>query len=301
MTGKKRTMTEPTKKIAVLGGGGSHGADTVGKLLALQPNYDIVIATSTGALMGGLVLLKKYKDLERAYTGVTQKDIFNVNPFNTDGSLKKVHSALRILRGKKTLGENKNLLKTIKKHFTLSDYCLIKTLGKDFVVVVQEVSSSEYGNDKKYISIYDYDYETFCKFIWASASVPLVCSIIEIQGKQYVDGGLTETVALKKALEFNPSSIDVFTHDPLPLFAKDYSSKKFNGIVDFAVKLFKIQRREIQKDDLQNGLIYNNCENIHTEIEIFYLANGIDFPRMVFQPSLMKKGVKLGYESVKQY
>jgi len=293
-------MTLKHKNIAVIGGGGSHGCDTVGKLLYLKPNYDCVIATSTGALMGGLVLLQKYKALERAYTGVTQKDIFNVNPFKKNGSLKKIHSAFRILRGKKTLGENLNLLSTIKKHFTRADYKLIKKLGKEFIVVVQEISHSELGNDKKYISIYDHDYDTFCKYIWASASVPLVCSIVEIDKKYFVDGGVSETVALKKALEFNPDHVDVFTHDPLPLFSqKEYSSKPFTSIIDLATKLFKIQRSEIQKDDLENGLISNNCNTVPAEIEVFYLANGIDFSRMVFKPSLMKKGVKLGYESVK--
>lgn len=285
------------KHIAVIGGGGSHGCDTVGKLLAMRPDYDTLIATSTGALMGGLVLLEQWDKLKNAYTSVNQKDIFNVNPFKPDGSLKKIHSAWRILRNKQTIGENIPLLRLIKKFFTIKDYNKIKALKKEFIVVVQEVSKNPTGNKKQYISIQDHNYNDFCLFIWASASVPVISSIVEINNRFYVDGGLTETVALKKAISLNPYLVHVFTHDFKPIEKLPFT-EPFDGFAEYLVTLFKIQRNEIQTDDLEAGKLLNKTLSDPAKIEVYYLSSGVNFSKMVFNSNLMRKGVQMGYDSI---
>lgn len=296
------------KYVGVLGGGGSLGADTIGKLKKLQPNYDAVICTSTGALMGGLVLLKKYDRLEEAYTTTTQQDIFNINPFKKDGSIRKGKLAWRIARGKVTLGESKPLIDLVKRYFTYIDYKLIKELQKEYTVVVQEMSPKgyEHRSKKRYISIYDYEYDEFCQFIAASASVQSVFSLIRINGRLYGDGGLTETVALKKALDFNPENIDVFTHDKQPLTKEDLKkldqdktpTPDFCGSVPLLERSFVIQREEIQKDDLKGGIDINNLSNEKAEINVYYLSEGVDYRAMEFNPEKMKQAIELGYNSI---
>ena len=70
-----------TKKAVDLSGGGAKGAWGVGLLKALieqGKSYDTVIGTSTGSLMGPLVMAGRMDELERAYTSVNQDKIFNM-------------------------------------------------------------------------------------------------------------------------------------------------------------------------------------------------------------------------------
>ena len=44
-------------------------------------NYDLAIGTSTGSLLVPFVITKNFEKAKESFTGVTQKSIFNVNPF----------------------------------------------------------------------------------------------------------------------------------------------------------------------------------------------------------------------------
>ena len=91
------------KRIAVISGGGAHGAFTVGKLSKLNLDYDIVLGVSTGALMAPLIGLKQFSLLKQAYTSVDNKKIYNVNPFNKKGNIKILNALWRILTLKNTI------------------------------------------------------------------------------------------------------------------------------------------------------------------------------------------------------
>jgi predicted acylesterase/phospholipase RssA len=81
-----------TKKGLVISGGGAYGAYGVGTIAGLDKDYDVVAGVSTGALMGALVMLKKWDTLKDAYTSVNQKSIFDSkwyrpNVFKKNGKL----------------------------------------------------------------------------------------------------------------------------------------------------------------------------------------------------------------------
>jgi len=65
------------KRGLIISGGGAFGAYGVGTLAAFDKEYDIVAGISTGALMGGLVSLRKWDVLKEAYTSVTNESIFD--------------------------------------------------------------------------------------------------------------------------------------------------------------------------------------------------------------------------------
>src|SRR5271163_4395409 len=72
-----------TKRILVISGGGARGAWGAGLSSYLcspaggNRTYKFAIGTSTGSLMGPLVLLKEFDKLHTAYTTVEQNSIFN--------------------------------------------------------------------------------------------------------------------------------------------------------------------------------------------------------------------------------
>ena len=76
--------------------------------------YDIIIGTSTGALLSPMVALEKFDKLKEAYTSMNQNDIFDINPFCKDGSISPQNAIQRIIRGKSTLGETQKLRKKIE-------------------------------------------------------------------------------------------------------------------------------------------------------------------------------------------
>ncbi|MBI1770562.1 MAG: patatin-like phospholipase family protein [Bacteroidetes bacterium] len=112
------THAQSNERIAVISGDGAYGVWGAGLCLRLHEvdknEYKIVVGTSTGSLMAPLVLLNKYKLLKTAYTSVTQKDIFNVNPFKPNGQLKALTVGWRFVFNN-SLGETYALRRLINK------------------------------------------------------------------------------------------------------------------------------------------------------------------------------------------
>ena len=213
------------KRVLVISGGGARGAWGGGVAQALHEvgnDYDVIIGTSTGSLLAPLALIDSFQTLRQAYTTVTPKDIFNVNPFKTRGKnkdqLRPIHTLWRILWGRKTLGESKNLKKTIMSYLTPERYAQIQQAqGKEFIVTVINLNRDVV----EYKSSRDYGYEDMVNWIWASANQPVFMSLCKHPdasevNQYYVDGGVRENIPLKKAVEvaheIGAKNIDVIIH-----------------------------------------------------------------------------------------
>ena len=117
-------------RYLVISGGGAMGAFGCGvsEALTIKHNnkYELIIGTSTGSLQMGLIGLGNFDKLKESYLNVTQKSIFNWNPFNKKGKPSIWKALLRIILNKDSLGESKNLKKLIDKFFTIDDYNELK-------------------------------------------------------------------------------------------------------------------------------------------------------------------------------
>lgn len=279
-------------KAGVISGGGALGCVTVGRLKKRQPDYDIVVGCSTGSLIAGLTALGEWERLEEAYTSVTQKDIYNVNPFNKKGNLKLCNAAWRIITGKRTLGETENLLKLIYKWFTYKDYEKIRKLGKNVVVTV--CNMSDYTSITEYKSIYDpgMTYDKFVHYIWASTCVPLICSIVTIDGIDYTDGGVTEVLPLLHVIEIGGKKIDCYLHRVEKVSGK---RDEIKNVLHLAGRIVKLQRQEIETNDVLMGKQAINY-NPEYDLNISYLPYMPIPNSMVFNKQDMIDMVNLGYE-----
>lgn len=273
---------------AVFQGGGSLGAYTCGVLKQRNINYDLCIGTSTGALLAPFVVLGMYDELIDMYTNVTAKDIFDVNPFTNKGRVSIPNAIWRLIRGKKTLGENNNIRKLIESKFTIELYNKIQSQGKNVIVTVCNITKK--GHQTEYISIYDVDYKTFCDYIWASTSVPLVTSLVRIGDYEYVDGGTTENLPLKLAQEMTSGNIDCYFHNERD---EDGNRSYIQDIAHLATRTFNIIREETRKDDMQSGLQEGLIVKRNT-ITYSYLPYKLSENPLVFDKKQMLEWVNLG-------
>lgn len=272
--------------VAIISGGGSWGAYTVGKLKELNVNYDAVVGCSTGSLMAPLVALGEYDRLVEAYTSVTVSDIFDCNPFNRKGKVNIWKVLYRLLTGRTTIGETNALRKTIKKFFTEDDHRRIVESGKDVIITVTNLSSRVTRTEYK--SIKEHSYEDFVDYMWASASIPMVGSLVKKDGKIYCDGGTTEGVPLQYVSRNYPSArVDCFIHAPLT--CEEYSSQPKNAL-QLIVRLLDMQRQEIGFDNLSHGrrLLKKRLLTEH------YLPEKPDKPYTLFDRDVMARWVAKG-------
>jgi NTE family protein len=259
------------ERILVISGGGARGAWGGGVAEYLHKNgneYSVVIGTSTGSLMGPLVLIDSFPKLKKAYTSVTQKSIFNVNPFKTSGKNKgglKVWNA--IWRGLfyKTLGESKNLKKIIQKTLTEKDYQAITTQGKEFIATVVNMTNYKVG----YMSTREHDRKDMINWIWASGNEPVFMSMYcttdpkDPKRKFYwQDGGLREVVSLERAVEIaierEIHDIDVIVHSTtLP----PDTTWTPSGVLKSLTRTIDVLTQSVKEQNIQAGILLEKLQN----------------------------------------
>src|SRR5690349_2422297 len=190
---------EYNNRVIVIGGGGSRGAWGGGfakHLVDTFGDYRYSFGTSTGSLIAPLLILKQYDQLKQAYTSVDQRDIFSVNPFNTKtGNLKGLKAFWRLIWGKKTFGESKNLRKLIDHFLSDVDYQKIITSENKLMFAVTVVDMESGNKEMKYSTGIPSPKE-MKDWIWATANEPLFMSYHTVGSAAYVDGGVRENVPL---------------------------------------------------------------------------------------------------------
>jgi NTE family protein len=190
----------------VVSGGGARGAWGVGvanRLDSLGNRYAHVVGTSTGSLMAPLILLRKFEVLNRAYTSVNQKSIFNINPFNKNGGIRTLNALFRFC--KPSLGTTENLRTLIGTFVTSTDYQQIRNKpGLDFTVAVVNFRTLEAA----YRSASEYPvYEEMVNWMWASANEPVFMSPYMTMNKAtgktdiWYDGGVRNVIPIRQGLQ----------------------------------------------------------------------------------------------------
>jgi len=224
-------------KILVVSGGGARGAWGVGVASTLNKNnegYQAVFGTSTGSLMAPFILLQEYETLKTFYSHVTQDSIFNQNPFNVHydqvnnivtTKLKTFKAIKRLLFGKKTFGETRNLYNMIKHDVSLDRYYkLVDDYDNNKLMLGIAVTNTHTGGfELKTNAGYTktpHDWDSLCNWIWASANEPLLMSYTYVGRIAYVDGGVREVIPIESAIAYaisNPNidSIDVIVNNSL--------------------------------------------------------------------------------------
>ncbi|MEL6559331.1 MAG: patatin-like phospholipase family protein [Bacteroidota bacterium] len=303
MSNEENTATPNDLHAVVISGGGAFGAWGVGVAQALnkvnKQEYSLGVGTSTGSLMGPLVLLEDFETLIEAYTSVTQDDIFNVNPFKKNGKLRAGNFLERIVLKKNTVGETKNLRKTIEKFFPEEDFNKLKSANKEFVAATVSMTTGI----THYKSTNDNQYQDMVEWMWCSANQPVFMSLVKKDNDYWADGGLKQLLPVKYALDKRAKVVDIIVHNT-PDFGRQDTWKP-KGILSVLEKTIAIFTKGVGFTNVIEAELKIDAipELKDTVLNFYYMSDGQRemLPNdLVFDADIMKKLYNIGLTSVEQ-
>lgn len=249
-------------RALVISGGGSKGAYAGGvaaHLLKVQnQKYDIFVGSSTGSLLLTHLAIGEVDKLHHIYTNVTQKSIFNLNPFKIKKkgdreyvSINFMTTILQFLKKKRTFGESKNLKKLIKKKITEEEFLRAKKSGKDVIITVSNLTK----NNVEYKSIKELTYEEYCEWIWISCNYIPFMSLAKKDGCEYADGGFGSMVPIREAIRRGATEIDAII-----LESENMEYNKVLGKNPFSlmINLFGFVLDQIERSNVIEGKLAAN-------------------------------------------
>jgi predicted acylesterase/phospholipase RssA len=273
----------------VIGSGGSWGAAGGGTCQAWNRQYDIVSGVSTGSTLAPLVALGEYDRLRVAYTSVTNPRVLNVNPLTRRNKLNLCRAAWRLASRKVTLGESEGLKNLIDQTFTREDFLRLEALQKRVIVAALEIRQAPhrvmYGDSSLN------SFEDFKTFMWASANVPVLMSLVKMGSYELVDGGTTEMLSLCRVLAMGATEVDVIIHRPRP---ESYDRGPTRSIIHLVRRLYDILRGEVEDNDLQQGLLL--AQTLGAKVNVCWLPKKLE-NALQFDKATMEGYWDLGYRT----
>ena len=252
------------KKALVISGGGSKGAFAVGVYKHLVENFaldfDVLVGTSTGALIVPLAALGKTDLLEELYT--TQK---------TENIVIKDNIGNRL--NKDAIFEVTPLWDTINKYYTDAFYEELIESGKEIFLnttclqteelvvftTVQEPIPSKYYEVRRLVNA-----EHFRRAVLASACQPVFMTPVKVNKQvpgepfpdhQFVDGGVREYAGVQMAIDNDAK--EIFTI----LLASDQPAEapEFKTLFPILEQTISIFTADVSKNDLVIPFLYNEA------------------------------------------
>jgi len=286
----------------VISGGGSKGAFAGGVseylIKVTRKDYKLFVGTSTGSLLVPFLAIGDTERIKKIYTTIKQEDIFTVCPFiikKKDGITKTSINHFGILKQfikrQKTLGDSRALRNLIFKSFTPADFAQIKKLGKEVVVTVANLTT----NMVEYKSSNDYGYDDFCDWIWASANMVPLMSLLQKDGNDYADGGFGNLIPIQQAIVKGATNIDVIV---LRLKNGVYSNPPLRNGLDAFARTYDFMLNQIAIDDLLIANLQAASKNV--AISFYYINRLLTTRSFVFDAEEMTQWWQEGYEMFRE-
>lgn len=288
-------------RALVISGGGSKGAFAGGVaqylIQDLKRDYGMFLGASTGSLLVNHLALGDIEKIKNIYTSVTNEDIFDSCPFlikNKHGSqlisINHFNVVRNFLRGSKTFGESNNLRHLIERTFTKDEFNALRRLKKDVVVTVSNLSL----NQVEYKSIYDFDYDAFCDWIWISGNYTPFMSLAKVDGCEYADGGLGTMVPIEEAIRRGATEVDaVILHTEVTQFNRLPSRNPFSLLTT----MFSFMLDRITHQNIRIGKFVATHNN--AIINFYYTPTVLTTNSLIFDKDKMTRWWQSGYDFAK--
>lgn len=251
-----------SKTALVISGGGSKGAFAVGVLKAIfqrNPglNFDMLIGTSTGALIAPLATSDSIQLLEQLYTTVTTDNVIETN--NVGNRFLTADSIF----GVAPLG------KLIMQYYTDTFFqgLAAKPCNVLLATTCLQTATAVYFSTKKTTAVKGYEVvqlnkaDHFRRAVMASACQPVFMPAVEvIPGaqplRQYVDGGVREYAGIQLAIEQGADEIFVI------LLSSGHNQpveKRYTKVPDILLRTIEIFTEDVGANDVEMPLMYNKA------------------------------------------
>jgi NTE family protein len=250
------------KTALVISGGGSKGAFAVGVVRELANsfpdiNFDILVGTSTGALIVPMVASEELDLLERLYTTVKTEDI-----------IIKGNIVTRVL-GDVSLFDAKPLGNLLKEYYNEARSNAILQSGKQIYLatVCLQTGKAVYFATQTPPIVTDYEVvklnnvDEFRRAVMASACQPVFMQPIEVKKgslplRQYVDGGVREYAGIQLAIDAGAEEIFVILHSA---GGDEPDEKMFDSSLNVLFKTIDIFTADVGYNDLKIPAVYNRA------------------------------------------
>ena len=287
-----------SKSALVISGGGSKGAfaGEIAQYLIEETkrHYDLFLGTSTGSLLISHLALNKIKEIKKAFTSVSQSDVFDNSPFliRKKGALTRIkinhfNVLKNFIRGKKTFGESNNLRNLLVREIPFTYFNELKSRKTDVVVCVSNLSS----NAVEYKTLQECSYEDFIDWIWISCNYVPFMSLITKNGCEYADGGLGCIIAIEEAIRQGATQIDaIILNTKFQQTNRVHSRNAFDALSS----VFGFISDRIEHQNLKIGNLVALDQNI--KLRIFYTPRILTTNSLVFDKEKMNSWWQEGWE-----
>lgn len=285
-------------RALVISGGGSKGAFAGGVAQYLMEvrghQYDLLLGTSTGSLLIPHLALGKINKIYDIYTNVNKDNIFNISPFvikEKKGvdivTINHFNVVKQFIKGKRTFGESKKLLKYIQDNFTLSEFNQLKASNCNIVITVTNLTL----NQVEYKCIRDYEYDEFCEWIWISCNYIPFMSLVKKGNYEYGDGGFSSLVPIREAIKRGAKEVDVVI-----LETETQKEPRVIGKNPFSlmVDLFATLLDQVEKHDITIGKL--SAKNNDVKLNLYYTPSKLTDNALIFNKVKMKEWWHQGYK-----
>lgn len=269
------------KKALVISGGGSKGAFAVGVIKDLANTYhlgfDVVVGTSTGALIAPLAAMGDIASLEQLYTTVTNKDI-----------VVKYEIGDRLFEN--SIFTAGPLTEKIKALYTDAFFNKLNASGKEVYLTTVCLQTEElviFTNAKNPVEKNNYTVrklvngDQFRRAILASASQPVFFPPVKVNKNvpgelfpedQFVDGGVREYAGLGIAMNSGATEIFTILHASKVNIPKHDAFNKMVAILQQTVAMFIT---DVSDNDLWAPLQLNNVLKYIDAVKAKMKAGGL--------------------------
>lgn len=285
-------------RALVISGGGSKGAFAGGVAQYLMEvrghQYDLLLGTSTGSLLIPHLALGKINKIYDIYTNVNKDNIFNISPFvikEKKGvdivTINHFNVVKQFIKGKRTFGESKKLLKYIQDNFTLSEFNQLKASNCNILITVTNLTL----NQVEYKCIRDYEYDEFCEWIWISCNYIPFMSLVKKGNYEYGDGGFSSLVPIREAIKRGAKEVDVvILETETQMEPRVIGKNPFSLMVD----LFATLLDQVEKHDITIGKL--SAKNNDVKLNLYYTPSKLTDNALIFNKVKMKEWWHQGYE-----
>lgn len=239
----------------VIGGGGSKGAFSVGAIEVLRElgiEFDVVVGTSTGALIAPLVAIDDIGEMVHQYTTVKTRDVIRKN---WRGLFWRGLYHMRPLEKR----IRRSMLEDELGSSGATRYRMLMKSGVCVLICAVDLQTGKviyFSKHGQFGTTFWRGSEGFVKALMASASEPLLTPAVDVDGHMFVDGGVREVAPVGAAIRAGAEKIYVIINSPKE---RRVNRKRYRNLLSVGARSIDLMLTEITDNDVRYTLWHNRA------------------------------------------